>query len=67
MRDRKTEIRLALPSKGRLAEGALALLEAAGLPVRKSNPRRFQASIPSLPQFTVLFQRAAVARGYQVS
>jgi len=59
MRDRETEIRLALPSKGKLAEGTLALLKAAGLPVRKSNPRRFQASIPSLPQFTVLFQRAA--------
>lgn len=59
MRDHDTEIRLALPSKGKLAEGALSLLEAAGLPVCKSNPRRFQAAIPSLPQFTVLFQRAA--------
>jgi len=59
MRDHDTKIRLALPSKGRLAEGALSLLEAADLPVRKSNPRRFQAAIPSLPQFTVLFQRAA--------
>jgi len=59
MRDRKKEIRLALPSKGRLADGALALLEAAGLAVHKSTPRRFQASIPSLPGITVLFQRAA--------
>jgi ATP phosphoribosyltransferase len=54
----RTEVRLALPSKGRLAEDALNLLESAGLRVHKPNPRQYQASIPSLPGLTVLFQRA---------
>lgn len=53
----RTEIRLALPSKGRLAEGALDLLANAGLRIRKPNPRQFKATIPSLPGLTVLFQR----------
>ncbi len=54
----RVEIRLALPSKGRLAQDALDLLARAGLRVHKPNPRQFQASIPSLPGLTVLFQRA---------
>jgi ATP phosphoribosyltransferase len=54
----RSEIRLALPSKGRLAEGALDLLAEAGLRVYKPNPRQFEATIPSLPDVTVLFQRA---------
>lgn len=55
--DLPTEIRLALPSKGRLAEPALELLAQAGFPVFKPNPRQYQAVIPSLPGLTVLFQR----------
>jgi len=51
-------IRLALPSKGRLAEDTLDLLTKAGLRVYKPNPRQFQASIPALPGVSVLFQRA---------
>lgn len=51
-------IRLALPSKGRLAEETLDLLAKAGLRVYKPNPRQFQASIPALPEIEVLFQRA---------
>ncbi|MCI0581009.1 MAG: ATP phosphoribosyltransferase [Chloroflexi bacterium] len=54
----RTEIRLALPSKGVLAEDALALLANAGLRVHKPNPRQYRATIPSLPGLTVLFQRA---------
>ncbi len=54
----RPEIRLALPSKGRLATEALALLERAGLPVYKPNPRQLRATIPALPGLTVLFQRA---------
>jgi ATP phosphoribosyltransferase len=50
--------RLELPSKGRLAQGALDLLENAGLRVHKPNPRQFKATVPSLPGLTVLFQRA---------
>lgn len=54
----REDIRLALPSKGRLAEDALELLANAGLQVYKPNPRQYQATIPSLPGLTVLFQRA---------
>jgi ATP phosphoribosyltransferase len=58
MTSTRTEVRLALPSKGRLAEDALDLLDNAGLRVHKPNPRQYQASIPSLPGLNVLFQRA---------
>ena len=51
------EIRLAMPSKGPLAEPARELLEQAGLRVHHPNPRQYQASIPNLPGVTVLFQR----------
>ena len=55
--DRENEIRLALPSKGILAETALELLADVGLHVYKPNPRQYRATIPSLPGLTVLFQR----------
>ncbi len=51
-------IRIALPSKGRLAEETLELLAKSGLEVKKPNPRQYEASLPALPQVTVLFQRA---------
>lgn len=54
----RTEIRLALPGKGRLADETLELLERAGLRVHKPNPRQLKASIPAIPELTVLFQRA---------
>ncbi|MGQ9490158.1 MAG: ATP phosphoribosyltransferase [Anaerolineae bacterium] len=54
----RTEIRLALPSKGPLAEETLELLARAGLRVHKPNPRQLKASIPAMPGLTVLFQRA---------
>jgi ATP phosphoribosyltransferase len=54
----RTEIRIALPSKGILAEDTLSLLSRAGLGVYKTNPRQYMATIPSLPGVTVLFQRA---------
>ena len=53
----RKEIRLALPSKGRMADEALEMLSRAGLQVYKPNSRQYQASIPSLPELTVLFQR----------
>jgi ATP phosphoribosyltransferase len=52
------EIRIALPSKGRLADETLDLFAAAGLRIYKPNPRQYKASIPSLPGLTVLFQRS---------
>jgi ATP phosphoribosyltransferase len=55
--NRENEIRLALPSKGILAESALELLADVGLHVYKPNPRQYRATIPSLPGVTVLLQR----------
>jgi ATP phosphoribosyltransferase len=55
----RSEIRIALPSRGRIAEDALDLLRRAGLEVHKPNPRQYRAGIPALPELTVLFQRAA--------
>lgn len=50
-------IRLSLPSKGRLQEEAMDFLAESGLPVQKLNPRQYQARMPALPDLTVLFQR----------
>jgi ATP phosphoribosyltransferase len=55
--NRHTDIRLSLPSKGRLAQAALDLLAACGLEISKPNPRQYAACIPALPGLTVLFQR----------
>ena len=55
----RKDIRIGLPSKGRLATETLELLESAGLRVYKPNPRQYQATIPALPGLTVLFQRPA--------
>lgn len=53
----RSDIRLSLPSKGRLAEDAIAFLNACGLRIHKPNPRQYAASMPALPGVTVLFQR----------
>jgi ATP phosphoribosyltransferase len=53
----RTDIRLALPSKGRLEPESLAFLEACGLGVYKPNPRQYQAHLPAVPTVNVLFQR----------
>ena len=58
MTQTRTDIRLALPSKGVLAESTVDLLDRAGLGVHKTNPRQYQATIPGLPEVIVLFQRA---------
>ena len=52
------KIRIALPSKGRLSEDSLQLMEKSGLSIKRPNIRQYQASIPSLPGVEVLFQRA---------
>lgn len=57
MPQQRNDIRLALPSKGRLADDALLLLADAGLPVYKPNPRQYMASMPRLPEVAVVFQR----------
>ncbi|MFO7661871.1 MAG: ATP phosphoribosyltransferase [Chloroflexota bacterium] len=53
----RSDIRLALPSKGILQEGAMAFLEACGLKIFRPNPRQYAATIPAMPDVTVLFQR----------
>jgi len=58
MEDSRTDIRIALPSKGSLASDSLKLLDRVDLEVYKPNPRQYEATIPSLPGVTVLFQRA---------
>lgn len=52
------QIRLALPSKGRMEEETLDFLADCGLRVTKTNPRQYVASLPALPDVMVLFQRA---------
>jgi len=54
---KKRDIRIALPSKGQLADSALQLMEKSGLRVKKPNQRQYRAAIPSLPGIEVLFQR----------
>jgi ATP phosphoribosyltransferase len=53
----RTNIRLALPSKGILQSGAMEFLKACGLKVFRPNPRQYAATIPALPGVTVMFQR----------
>lgn len=53
----RNDIRLALPSKGILQDGAVEFLESCGLRVFRPNPRQYAATIKGLPGVTVLFQR----------
>jgi ATP phosphoribosyltransferase len=53
----RSDIRLALPSKGRLEGDSLELLAASGLAVYKPNPRQYQATLPAIPSVSVVFQR----------
>lgn len=53
----KTEIRMALPSKGRMEGETIEFLADCGLKVNKTNPRQYSARIPALPDVLVLFQR----------
>ena len=55
--NRRADIRLSLPSKGRLAGDAVDFLAACGLGINKPNPRQYAAHIPALPELTVLHQR----------
>src|SRR5512136_1416645 len=56
---RRREIRLALPSKGRMEDETLAFLDGCGLQVTKLNPRQYVASMPSIPELEIWFQRSA--------
>ncbi|MBI4771360.1 MAG: ATP phosphoribosyltransferase [Chloroflexi bacterium] len=52
-----TDIRLALPSAGRLEPAAREFLADCGLPIYQPNPRQYRAELPALPGLSVLFQR----------
>ncbi len=51
------KIRIALPSKGLLADNSQRLFSEVGLRINNPNPRQYIASIPRLPQVEVIFQR----------
>ncbi|KAK6945459.1 ATP phosphoribosyltransferase, catalytic domain [Dillenia turbinata] len=53
----RDEIRLGLPSKGRMASDTLDLLKDCQLSVRQVNPRQYVADIPLLSNLEVWFQR----------
>lgn len=53
----RNEIRLGLPSKGRMASDTLELLKDCQLSVRQVNPRQYVAEIPQLSNLEVWFQR----------
>ena len=55
----RKEVRLALPSKGRMEEETLAFLQECGLSVNKVNPRQYIAQISEIPHLEVWFQRSA--------
>ncbi len=50
-------IRLALPSKGQLAERSFEFFEQIGMRVSRPNQRQYIATIPSMPQVEVILQR----------
>ncbi len=53
----RQDIRLALPSKGRLQLATLDFLSTCGFAVKQSATRGYVGSIPALPNVTVIFQR----------
>ncbi len=53
----RNDIRLALPSKGRLQQPTLDFLARCGFDVKQSATRSYIGYIPALPKVTVLFQR----------
>ncbi|KAF2319916.1 hypothetical protein GH714_020470 [Hevea brasiliensis] len=53
----RNEVRLGLPSKGRMASDTLDLLKDCQLSVKQVNPRQYVAEIPQLSNLEVWFQR----------
>jgi len=52
-------LRLGIPSKGRMAELTLELLDECQLTVRKVNERQYVANMPNVANLEVWFQRAS--------
>lgn len=57
--DRSEPIRIALPSKGHLYDGSIALFRSAGYTIRRPSERQYEASISGYPEFHVVFMRPA--------
>lgn len=57
MERKNRNIRIALPSKGLLAEKSKDLLKNVGYKIHNPNPRQYMAYIPRLPGVEVIFQR----------
>jgi ATP phosphoribosyltransferase len=57
MAEESGKVRIALPSKGLLADGSKELLASVGFAVYNPNPRQYRAQIPALPGVEVIFQR----------
>ena len=55
--NKSSNVRLSLPSKGRLSEDSITFLNNCDMKVDKTNPRQYQATIRGLSDMTVLFQR----------
>ncbi|MCH80664.1 ATP phosphoribosyltransferase [Trifolium medium] len=53
----RKEIRLGLPSKGRMSSDTLELLKDCQLSVKQVNPRQYVAQIPQISNLEVWFQR----------
>lgn len=53
----RQEVRLGLPSKGRMAADTLELLKNCQLSVKQVNPRQYVAQIPQISSLEVWFQR----------
>jgi ATP phosphoribosyltransferase len=63
----RNDIRLAIPSNGRLETDSLTFLTACGLGVQRINPRQYTATIPALPGVTAVWQRQNdIVRGIQL-
>ena len=52
-----SQVRIALPSKGRMEGETLDFLAACGMRVSKTNPRQYSAVMPAFPHVEILFQR----------
>jgi ATP phosphoribosyltransferase len=51
-------LRLLVPSKGRIGEQTLGFFSKCGLSVVRPNSRAYEATLPAVPNATILFQRA---------
>jgi ATP phosphoribosyltransferase len=54
-----TQVTLALPSKGAIAEPTISFLRDSGLKIEKPNQRQYTGLMPAIPSINVLFQRVA--------